>query len=102
MIPPISGKIAHSPAPTLEGSPVSLEAEVPDIELYRDGNRRIFVAIVKSVVRMSRFRARIRDWRSRPCFFQCRSRTLANFAWADRDFALLWPFYVERRDRWSA
>src|SRR5438132_298197 len=58
MIPPISGKIAHSPAPTLEGSPVSLEAEVPDIELYRDRNKRIFGAIVKSVVRMSRFRAR--------------------------------------------
>src|SRR3981189_510991 len=117
MIPPISGKIAHSPAPTLEGSPVSLEAEVPDIELYRDGNRRIFGAIVKSVVRMSRFRARIRDWCSRDsagtppppacatklaCFFRCRSRTLANFAWADRDFSLLWPFYVERRNRRSA
>jgi hypothetical protein len=55
MIPPISGKIAQSPAPTLEGSPVSFEAEGPDIELYRD--KRIFGAIVKSVVRMSRFRA---------------------------------------------
>jgi hypothetical protein len=46
MIPPISGKIAQSPAPTLDGSPVSLVAEGPDIELYRDkkdfrGDRKI-------------------------------------------------------------
>jgi hypothetical protein len=80
MIPPINQKIAHNPAPTLEGSPVSLEAEGPDILVFgkdlradpRIGDQNVKISCV---------------------------RIKTNFRWADEDFALLWPFYVECWDR---